>query len=163
MSHDTSAGRYDLVITRILDAPRELVFKAWTDPEHVVRWWRPGGCTLPVCELDLRPGGAVRYDMRGPDGTIYPSTGVVRDVVPPDRLTVVMSLDDDAGKARYRVEWTVTLEADNSKTRLTLRVRVLEIADPTAERHLASMKEGWTQILERLAEHLAAETAGGAR
>jgi uncharacterized protein YndB with AHSA1/START domain len=66
----------ELVLTRVFDAPRELVFKVWTDPKHLARWWGPRGFTNPVCELDLRPGGAILIHMRGPDGTVYPMTGV---------------------------------------------------------------------------------------
>jgi Activator of Hsp90 ATPase homolog 1-like protein len=66
----------ELVLTRVFDAPRELVFKAWTDPKCVAQWWRPRGFTNPVCEVDVRPGGAIRIHMRGPDGTVYPMTGV---------------------------------------------------------------------------------------
>jgi len=65
----------ELVLTRVFDAPRELVFKAWTDPKHVAQWWGPHGFTNPVCELDLRPGGAILIHMRGPDGVVYPMTG----------------------------------------------------------------------------------------
>jgi len=64
-----------LVLTRVFDAPRELVFKVWTDPKHVARWWGPHRFTNPVCELDLRPGGAILIHMRGPDGVVYPMTG----------------------------------------------------------------------------------------
>jgi uncharacterized protein YndB with AHSA1/START domain len=65
----------ELIITRVFDAPRKLVFKAWTDPKHVAQWWGPNGFTNPVCELDVRPGGAIRIDMHGPDGTIYREIG----------------------------------------------------------------------------------------
>ncbi len=63
----THAARREIIITRMFDAPRALVFKAWTDPRHVARWWGPKGVTNPVCELDVRPGGAIRIDMRGAD------------------------------------------------------------------------------------------------
>ena len=67
---------YELVLTRIFDAPRELLFKVWTDPKHVSQWWGPHGFANPICELDLRPGGTILIHMRGPDGTVYPMTGV---------------------------------------------------------------------------------------
>ena len=66
----------ELVLNSVFDDPRELVFKAWADPKCVAQWWRPRGFTNPVCELDVRPGGAIRIHMRGPDGTVYPMTGV---------------------------------------------------------------------------------------
>jgi uncharacterized protein YndB with AHSA1/START domain len=71
----------ELVLTRVFDAPRELVFKAWTDPKQVAQRWGPRGFSNPVCELDLRPGGVFRLHMRGPDGTVYPMTGVYHEIV----------------------------------------------------------------------------------
>src|SRR5260370_40570020 len=78
----------DLVLTRVFDAPRELVFKVWTNPKHVAQWWGPHGFTNPVCELDLRPGGAILIHMRGANGIVYPMTGVYQEVVEPERLRV---------------------------------------------------------------------------
>jgi acetyl esterase/lipase len=72
----TSAFEREVVITRIFDAPRELVFKAWTEPERLMRWWGPRGFTNPVCETDVRPGGAWRIVMRAPNGAEYPGGGV---------------------------------------------------------------------------------------
>src|SRR5947209_11418295 len=76
----------DLVITRVFDAPRELVFKMWVDERHLAQWWSPHGFTNPVCKLDARPGGAIRVDMRGPDGATHPMTGEFREIVEPERL-----------------------------------------------------------------------------
>ena len=70
----------ELVLARVFDAPREVVFKAWTNVEHLKRWWGPKNFTNPVCEVDVRPGGAMRIHMRGPDGTIYPMTGVFQEI-----------------------------------------------------------------------------------
>src|SRR5713101_4163666 len=71
-----STAEREVVITRVFDAPRELVFKAFTERERLMRWWGPGGFTTPLCELDVRPGGAIFLHMRAPDGTIYPMAGV---------------------------------------------------------------------------------------
>ena len=78
----------ELVITRILDAPRELVFNVWTDPKHLAQWWGPRGFTNPVCEVDPHPGGAIRIHMRGPNGAVHPMTGVYQEVVRPERLVL---------------------------------------------------------------------------
>src|SRR5436190_8252782 len=67
-----NAPQRELVLTRVFDAPREVVFRAWTDPERLAQWWGPRGFTNPRCEWDARPGGAIRVDMKGPDGTVYP-------------------------------------------------------------------------------------------
>ena len=80
----------DFVISRIFDAPRWLVFKAWIDPQHVARWWGPKPFTCPVCEMDARPGGRYRIVMRAPDGTDYPITGMYREIAEPDRLVFTM-------------------------------------------------------------------------
>src|SRR5271165_2323329 len=82
----TQSAERELVITRIFDAPRELVFRMWTDPRHVAQWWGPDGFTNPVCEMDVRPGGALHIVMRGPDGTQYPMRGEFREIIEPERL-----------------------------------------------------------------------------
>ena len=92
----------ELVLTRVFDAPRELVFKLWTDPKHVAQWWGPHGFTNLVCELDLRPGGAILIDMRGPDGIVYPITGVYQEVVRAERLVFTSAALDLDGNPMLR-------------------------------------------------------------
>ena len=82
----TNAVARELVITRVFDAPLSFAFRVWTSPKHVAQWWGPHGFTNPVCELDARPGSAIRIHMCGPDGTVYPMTGVYQEVVEPERL-----------------------------------------------------------------------------
>ncbi len=143
-----------LVITRVFDAPRDLVFKAWTDPKHVAQWWGPKGFTNPVCELDVRPGGAIRIDMRGPDGVIYPMKGVFHEIVEPERLVVTTSaLEDEEGNPQLEVLTTVTFAEYNGKTKLMLQAVVVKSA-PAAAGALAGMEQGWRQSLDRLAEYL---------
>jgi uncharacterized protein YndB with AHSA1/START domain len=77
---------HELVITRLIDAPRERIFAAWTDPKQLARWWGPHGMTTPVCEMDLRPGGVFRTVMRARDGTEYPHAGVFLELVAPERI-----------------------------------------------------------------------------
>src|SRR5579872_6853405 len=81
----------ELTITRVFDAPRALVFKAWTDPKHLAQWWGPHTFTNPVCELDVRTGGAFRIVMRGPDGAEHPARGVYGEVKPPERLVMILN------------------------------------------------------------------------
>ncbi|MDB6123454.1 MAG: hypothetical protein JWQ71_2447 [Pedosphaera sp.] len=140
--------------TRIFNAPRHLVFKAWTDPKHVAQWWGPRGFTNPVCELDVRPGGAIRIDMRGPDGTVYPMTGIFKEIVEPERLVFTSSALDAAGNPLFEVLITVTFVEQAGKTLQTLRAQVSKIK-PGAAQHLAGMDEGWSQSLERLTNYLA--------
>jgi uncharacterized protein YndB with AHSA1/START domain len=139
-----------LTITRILDAPRELVFQAWTDPKRVAQWWGPKGFTAPVCELDVRPDGSILIHMRGPDGRVYPMTGVYREILPPERLVFASSALDETGAALFEVLTTVILAEQGSKTKQTLEARVInKIAKATP--YLAGMEVGWTQSLDRLA------------
>src|SRR5229473_4268217 len=93
----------ELVITRTFDAPRDLVFKMWTDAKHMAQWWGPHGFTNPVCELDVRPGGAIRIDMRGPDATVYPMTGVYQEIVEPERIVFTSAALDEKGHPMFEV------------------------------------------------------------
>ena len=107
----------ELVITRDFDAPRELVWAAWNDPEHAKRWG-PAGFTTPVREMDLRPGGAWRAVMISPEGREYRQHGVVREVVPPERLAFTFAWDDHPEEEMY-IE--VTFAEHRGKTRMTFR------------------------------------------
>ena len=143
-----------LVITRIFDAPRELVFKAWTDPKHVAQWWGPKGFTNPVCELDVRPGGVILIHMTGPDGAVYPNKGVFHEIVAPERLVFTSSaFEDKDGNPQLEVLNTVTFAEHNGKTKLTLQAVVVKSA-PAVAASLDGMEEGWNQSLDRLAEVL---------
>jgi len=144
----------ELVLTRVFDAPRELVFKVWTDPKHVAQWWGPHGFTNPVCELDLRPGGAIRIHMRGPDGTVYPMTGVYQEIVEPERIVFTSAALDEKGHPMFEVLTTVTFAELGGKTKQILRARVIKKTAQAAP-YLAGMEAGWTQSLERLAAYVA--------
>jgi len=148
----TGSSDLELVIERIFDAPRELVWKAWTEPEHLAQWWGPRGFTLPSCKVELRPGGAYRFHMRGPDGDDHWSQGVFREVVAPERIVMAGSwADADGNPTRPASVTTVTLEDHDGKTRLTLRQVIFESVT-ARDAH----RGGWSSSLERLAEYLAA-------
>ena len=144
----------ELVLTRVFDAPRELVFKAWTDPKQVAQWWGLHGFTNPVCDLDVRPGGAIRIHMRGPDGTVYPMTGVYNEVVEPERLVFTSAALDADGNPMFEVLTTVTFAEQGGKTKQTMRARVIKSTAEAAP-YIKGMEAGWTQSLERLAKSLA--------
>jgi uncharacterized protein YndB with AHSA1/START domain len=148
----TDAENLELVITRFFDAPRDLVFKAWTDPEHLVRWWGPKGFTSTMIgKIDLRPGAPYRIHMRGPDGDDHWSQGVYREIVEPERLVFAGYWADAEGKPKGPESTvTVTFEDLSGKTRLTLRQRVFESLT-ARDAH----RGGWTSSFERLAEYLA--------
>jgi uncharacterized protein YndB with AHSA1/START domain len=82
----TTPSDLEIVITRAFDAPRTVVFDAWTKAEHVAQWWDPSGRPLAVCEIDLRPSGTFRFVHQGPDGLRHPFTGIYREIAPPERL-----------------------------------------------------------------------------
>jgi uncharacterized protein YndB with AHSA1/START domain len=142
-------------MTRLFDAPRELVFDVCTNPEHLPHWFGPRGWSLPVCEIDLRPGGAWRYVLRGPDGEEMGMSGVYKEISPPDRIVSTESFDDYPGESLN----TLTLRDEDGKTRYT--VTVLYASKETRDAVLASgMSEGAAQTFERLAERLALLQAG---
>ena len=144
-----------LVMTREFDAPRDLVFKLWTDPRHVAQWWGPHGFSAPRCEWDARPGGAIHIDMRAPDGTVYPMSGAFREVEAPRRLVFTSAALDAAGKPMFEVLNTVTFtEHAGRTTTMRLEARVTA-ATAAAAPHLAGMNQGWAQTLDRLAGHAA--------
>ena len=144
---------WDLVMTRTFDAPRELVFKAWTDPKQVQQWWGPHGFTNPRCEVDARRGGAIRIDMRGPNGVVYPMKAVFEEVTEPERLVFVTSALDDKGNSMFDVRNTVIFVDRRGKTELTLQARVVR-ATAVAPQYLKGMEVGWSQSLERLQAHV---------
>jgi len=145
----------ELVTTRVFDAPLELVFKAWTDPERLKRWWGPKGFTNPVCEVDVRPGGAIRIHMQAPDGNVYPMTGVFQEIVELERLVFTSSALDQNGEPLFEVMNTVTFAAEGGKTKLTVRASVTK-AKGGAAQHLAGMQQGWSLSLDRLATEVEA-------
>ena len=151
---DSDISKYPvLTITRVFDAPRALVFKAWTDPTMLARWWGPHHFTNPVCEVDVRPGGGIRIDMRGPEGTVYPMTGVFHEIVEPERLVFSTTPLDEDGKPMFEVRNTIAFEEHDGKTKLTVEARVVRTTAVAAQ-YLDGMEAGWTQSLERLEEIL---------
>jgi uncharacterized protein YndB with AHSA1/START domain len=152
MAAEKNKPQRQLEITRVLDAPRALVFAAWTDPKHMARWWGPKCFINPVCEVDARPGGALRIVMRGPDGAEHPMRGAFREVVEPERLVFVATPEDVAGKPLAETLTTVTFaDFDGGKTKLTLHTRAVGLA-PVAAQMLEGMEAGWTQTINRLVE-----------
>ena len=151
----------ELVITRIFDAPRELVWKAWTEPERFMRWWGPKDFTSPACKIDLRLGGKYLNCMRGPDGQDYWSTGVYREIVEPERIVYTDSFADEHGNvvpaSHYglsagfplELQVTVTFEDYGGKTKMTLKhvgIPAGEMSDMTGA--------GWNESFDKLAESL---------
>jgi uncharacterized protein YndB with AHSA1/START domain len=154
-SQSTSqSSEWDLTLTRVFDAPRDLVWKAWTDPAHLAQWWGPKGFTNPRCEWNAEVNGKIHIDMRAPDGVVYPMSGVFEEIVEPERLVFIGSALDENGKSMFDNRNTVTFIDRGGKTEITLQVRVLT-ATARAPQHLKGMEMGWNMSLDRLGEHLA--------
>jgi uncharacterized protein YndB with AHSA1/START domain len=151
------ANKYDLVLDRIFDAPRDLVWKAWTDAAQLQQWWGPAHFTNPVCRADVRPGGAVYIEMRAPDGTVYPMSGTFQDVVEPERIIFSSAALDAAGKPMFEILTTVVFANVGGKTALRLEAKVTS-ETALAPPHLSGLEQGWSQGLDRLAELV---TTGG--
>jgi len=137
----------ELVITRTFDAPRRLVFAAWSKPENLVHWWGPKGFTLPKCEVDFRPGGLFHFVMRGPDGKDYPFRGSYLEIVEPERIVSQGVIHDEPG---HQVWTTVTFAEENGKTKLTVQQTYSFETDATR-----GAAEGWKQTLDRLVDFVA--------
>jgi uncharacterized protein YndB with AHSA1/START domain len=147
----TPADR-EIVITRLFDAPRSLVFAAWTDPNHVGHWWGPTGFTITVNEMDVRPGGVWRFVMHGPDGLNYQNRIVYVEIMQPERLVYTHGSGDANDPNQFEV--TVTFAEQDGKTVLTMRML---FATTGARAHVMALGaiEGSNQTLARLAEYLA--------
>jgi uncharacterized protein YndB with AHSA1/START domain len=149
-SIDADEREPELVITRILDAPRNVVFQAWTEPGRAARWWGPQGFVTTYCDMDVRPGGAFRVCMRSPEGVDHWKQGVYREVVEPERLVFTFAWEDAEGKPGHETLVTVSFAEQGAKTRLTLHQAVFETVARRDEH-----QRGWTSTLQRFAEYLA--------
>jgi uncharacterized protein YndB with AHSA1/START domain len=142
----TNTADREIVTTRVLNAPRELVFKAWTDPDQLVQWWGPKGFTNTFHEFDMRPGGIWRFVMHGPDGVDYQNKSVFVEVVNPERIVF-----DHVSGPRFQVVATFAEQA--GKTTLTFRMRFESAAE--CDKVKAFAVEGTEQNFDRLETQLA--------
>jgi len=163
----------DFVFSRTFDASRDLVWKAWTEPERLAQWWGPKGATIRVVEFGLRPGGMFHYAMQYKPGQDIWARFIYREIVPPERLVFINSFSDpDGGIARppfpqlgsawpLEILNTVTLEEQDGKTTLTLRGRPINASEEAWEAYVgmfASMQQGFGGTFDKLAAYLASGT-----
>jgi len=148
----TTPSDREVVVTRVFNAPRSLVFEAWTNPKYVPQWMLgPEGWTMPVCEIDLRAGGAWHFVWRQTSGTEMEMRGVYREITPPDRLVTTESWGADWPETVN----TIVLREENGKTTMTLTI--LYPSKEARENALkAGMKEGMEMTFDRLEKHLLA-------
>jgi uncharacterized protein YndB with AHSA1/START domain len=141
----------EIVITRLLDAPRALVFDAWTNPRDVAKWWGPNGFTTTIQEMDVRTGGIWRFIMHGPDGVDYKNRIVFIEVAKPDRLVYVHGDDEPGDPGQFHV--TVTFTQIGDKTRLSMRMLFSSAEECRKWKEFGAV-EGGEQTLARLAGYL---------
>lgn len=144
-------GKQEIVITQVLNAPRERVFKTCTDPILIPRWWGPRNLTTTVDKMDVRPGGVWRFVQRDADGNEYAFKGVYHDITPSERLVFTFEFEGMPGHVLLE---TMTFEEDDGKAKLTDRsvFQTVEDRDGMLE---SGMEEGATETMDRLAELLA--------
>ena len=165
---ESETKSHEFVISRVLNAPRDLVWKAFTEPERMKQWWGPKGFTVHVSKMDLRAGGTYHYGMKAPDGTPMWGKFMFREVVPQERMVVISSFSDEAGgTTRHPMAptWplemlsTFTFEEEpGGKTKFTIRWSPHNATEE--ERKIfdgahGSMQQGWSGTLEKLEAYLA--------
>jgi len=156
-----------LVITREFNAPRELVFKMWTQAEHLVHWWGPKGFVPTVKKLEFKPGGEFHYGMKGDNGLEIWGKFIYRDIVEPEKIVYVNCFSDENGniiRSPFMPNWplellnTVTFGLEDGKTKLTITVDPINAPEEEMETfrtNMSSMQQGFGSILEKLEEYLA--------
>jgi uncharacterized protein YndB with AHSA1/START domain len=168
MNPAASPKPFEFTISRVLDAPRDLVWKAWTEPERLMQWWSPKGFTTVSCKVDLRVGGTFHYGLRTPDGQDMWGKFIYREIVPPERLVHIVHFSDARGgvtRHPMHATWplktlsTITFEAQGKKTLLSVRWVPFEATDEeirTFTEGRESMKMGWGGTIDQLEAYLAA-------
>jgi uncharacterized protein YndB with AHSA1/START domain len=153
VTQNATANR-ELKISRLINAPRELVFEAWTDPKHLAKWWGPNGCINTIQKMDVKKNGELILTMHTPDGTDYPNRIIYEEVVKPEKL--VYSHDDGSDNDPRGFHVTVTFDAQGKKTFLTMHAVWKSVA-AFAELAKFGAIEGGKQTLERLEAYVTAE------
>lgn len=137
---------FELLLDRIIDAPRQRVFEAWATPEQMRHWFAPKPYTLSVEKMDFRPGGSFSMAMRAPDGKEHPFTGVYREIVPPAKLVWTGEFSDGPAE---QIRTEVTFEEQGKKTKVTVR-QTFAVLTPETEPYTRGAKQGWTMTLDQL-------------
>jgi uncharacterized protein YndB with AHSA1/START domain len=169
MTQDTGNKAERMVVTRVFDAPRELVWKAWTDPHYVMQWWGPKGFTSPVCRMDLQVGGKFLCCMRTPDGQDFWNGGEYHEIVPHEKIVSSMYFSDANGNKVEAAEYGIEHEAiDDAYDVVTFedfgdgQTKLTFTGNETMEDAKSSGQlEGWNEILDKLAEVIAAPSQAG--
>lgn len=156
---DTTRMNRELYISRIYDASRQQIFRAWTESAQVARWWGPKDFTNPECKVDARVGGKLAITMRGPDGQDYPMRATFTDVRAPERLAFEFEALDQNGHVMLKGRVSMTLTEEDGRTRLNLSTHAEGVSTGAAQA-LQGMETGWNQSLDRLRAVLKSTAAG---
>ncbi|MGA2411313.1 MAG: SRPBCC domain-containing protein [Candidatus Binataceae bacterium] len=148
----TESAERELTVTRVFDAPRELVWRAWADPDRMACWAGPRGFTMTACEMDSRPGGIFRMSLRSPDGAEHRVRGVYHEIAEGERLVYTWAWVDEKGNSGHETLITVTFADHGEKTKLTLHQALFE-SMAARDGH----RDGWNSAFDCLAEYLATQ------
>ncbi len=151
----TVTSERELTIARVFDAPRQLVFEVWTQPEHFARWLGPKDFTTTSCTINVRPGGTYRACIRSPSGQDHWMQGVYRSIVEPERLVFTFAWEDEDGQPKHETLVTVTFAQQDGKTRLTFHQAIFESVESRD-----SHRSGWSECFDRLEAYLMNTMAG---
>lgn len=159
MTSNASTEMERMVVTRVFDAPRELVWKAWTEPKYVMQWWGPNGFTAPVCNMDFRVGGKFLCCMKSPDGQEFWNGGEYHEIVPQEKIVSSMYFSDPEGNKVEPEHYGIEHEAIDGAHDITLfedlgngQTKLTFIGNETMEEATKSGQvEGWHQILDKVA------------
>jgi uncharacterized protein YndB with AHSA1/START domain len=146
----TESAETELVITRIFEAPRELVWKCWTEPEHLKQWGAPHGFTVTLAEGELKVGGRWRGTMRAAVGSEHTNGGVYREIVPPERLVYTFAWEDEHGRPGHETLLTIKFQDLGGRTRMIFRQTGFESVS-SRDGHGG----GWNESFERLGDYVA--------
>lgn len=154
MSQDQNTSDREIVITRLINAPRELVFAVWTDVKHLEKWWGPNGFSTTTKDFDFKPGGLWFHTMHGPDGTDYPNEVYYEVIIAPERIEYSHGGGDDEGVNDAQFHTTVTFDDEGGKTRVTMKsvFQTAKQRNHVVEKYHAI--EGGEQHLSRMDEYV---------
>ncbi|NBA97925.1 SRPBCC family protein [Pseudomonas sp. R5(2019)] len=152
LSPRAQVAEHELSLSRLIDAPRTKVFRAWTEPHWLAQWWGPHGMTTAVCEMELWVGGLFRTVMRGPDGSEFPSQGVFLDIVAPERIVFTDAFGPGwVPSAKAFMTAIITLDNIHDRTLYTARALHWSAADRMAHEEMG-FHRGWGESLDRLVD-----------
>ncbi|MBL7719009.1 MAG: SRPBCC domain-containing protein [Flavipsychrobacter sp.] len=145
--------RKEVIVSKLLKASRERVYRAWTDPEQFSKWWGPEGYDIPVCEFDLRPGGALRIDMSGAGGWLMRMDGNFVEVVDNEKLVfTTAAFPDEEGNPTHEHLNTILFAEEEGGTRVTVTVTLLRVPEGAAA--VDGLSDGWKSSLDQLEQRL---------